>query len=226
MATIMKTDAEIQQDVLDELDWDPEIEVTDVGVEVDDGVVTLTGTVDMYTTKLTAERAAFRVAGVRAVANDIRIQPTWSGERTDTQIAQSIANAFEWDVSIPEEQIDVRVADHWVTLSGEVDWHYQRIAAENAAKRIGEVTGVNNNLRVQQPVASASDIKEGIENALVRSAEVDSDRITVDVRDGRVTLSGTVRSWAERQEAQEAVWKARGVTSVDNKIKIRTHQAE
>lgn len=221
MATMIKTDAEIQQDVLDELDWDPEIEVTDVGVELDDGVVTLTGTVDQYATKLAAERASFRVDGVRAVANDIRIQPTWSGERTDTQIAKAIADAFEWNTSIPEAQIDVRVADHWVTLSGDVDWHYQRAKAENAAKRISGVTGVINNIRVQQPVASASDIKQGIERALVRSAEVDAGRTIVEVKDGHVTLSGAVRSWAERQEAQEAAWKASGVTAVTNNIEIR-----
>jgi osmotically-inducible protein OsmY len=221
MITSLKTDAEIQQDVMDEIDWDPEVEVTDVGVEVDEGVVTLTGRVEHYATKTASERAAFRVDGVRAVANDIEIRPFWSKERTDTDIAMAASNVIQNNTTIPVDAIHIKVANHWVTLTGEVNWDYQRRAAENAVKRIHGVLGVMNSITVKQPVASASDVRTGIERALVRSAETDAGRITVNVTDGHVTLSGAVRSWAEKQEAEEVAWKAKGVTRVTDHIQIR-----
>jgi osmotically-inducible protein OsmY len=216
-----KADVEIQRDVMDEIDWDPEVEVTDVGVEVDDRVVTLTGTVDHYATKLAAERAAFRVDGVRAVANDITIHAMWDDERTDTDIAKAVANVLEYNTTIPAGSVDARVSNHWVTLSGEVDWDFQRRTAEKAVKRIHGVTGVFNDITVAQPKVSATEVKDGIEKALVRSAAIDAGHISVDVHDGQVTLRGTVRSWAERQEAQAAAWKSRGVTMVRNEIVIQ-----
>jgi osmotically-inducible protein OsmY len=215
-----KADVEIQRDVMDEIDWDPEVEVTDVGVEVDDRVVTLTGTVDHYATKQAAERAAFRVAGVRAVANDITIHAMWDGTHTDTDVAKAVANVLEYNTTIPAGAIDARVANHWVTLSGEVDWDYQRRTAEKAVKRIQGVTGVFNNIAVKQPKVSAKDVRDGIEKALVRSAEIDANHISIEVQDGEVILHGNVRSWAERKEAQAAAWKARGVTMVRNEIEI------
>lgn len=215
-----KTDVEIQRDVMDEIDWDPEVAVTDVGVEVDDGVVTLTGAVDHYATKQAAERAAFRVEGVRAVANDITIHAMWPDKPTDTDVAKSVANVLEYNTTIPTGAVDARVANHWVTLTGDVDWDYQRRAAEKAIKHISGVTGVINSLTVKQPKVSAREVKDGIERALVRSAEIDANHVSVDIQNGRVTLRGAVRSWAEKQEAQAAAWKAKGVTMVSNEIII------
>ncbi|MEX1157376.1 MAG: BON domain-containing protein [Thermomicrobiales bacterium] len=221
MAIMIRTDADIQRDVMEEFVWDPEVEVTDVGVEVDDGVVTLTGSVREYATKLAAERAAFRVAGIRAVANDVEVHTVWSDERTDTDVAKAAANVIQHNTTIPDDAIDIKVARNWVTLTGQVEWDHQRRAAEKAIKRIHGVSGVTNMISIKQPAASASDITEGIERALVRSAEVDADRITVSVDGGHVTLTGSVRSWLERQEAHEAAWKSRGVTAITNKIEIR-----
>jgi osmotically-inducible protein OsmY len=219
--TVVRTDAEIQQHVLEELVWDPEIEVTEIGVEVDDGIVTLTGTIDSYAKKLAAERAAFRVDGVRAVANDLLVQPEGIGVVTDTSIARAIANAFEWNSAIPVEQVQITVAEGRVTLEGEVNWQYQRTAAETIVHRVPGVRDVTNLILVRQPFASAVEIKDSIERAFVRNAEVDADAVEVACDDGHVTLTGVVRSWAERQEAQEAAWKARGVTQVTNNIQIR-----
>ncbi len=218
MATRVYSDTEIHRDVLAELDWDPEVDAKDIGVEVDNGVVTLTGTVDSYTKKWAAERAALRVAGVRAVANDIVVKsPT---TRTDTDIAKAVADALEANSLVPKSRIKVTVKHGWVTLEGDVDWRFEREEAESTARKVAGVTGVTNLVVVKQPSVSPSEIKEAIERALVRSAEVDADRIQVHVEGGHVTLTGTVRSWAERQEAEAAAWRARGVTSVTNEIRV------
>jgi len=218
MATRVYTDTEIHRDVLAELDWDPEVDAKDIGVEVDNGVVTLTGTVDSYTKKWAAERAALRVAGVRAVANDIVVKsPT---TRTDTDIAKAVADALDANSLVPKNRIKVTVKHGWVTLEGDVDWRFEREEAESTTRKVAGVTGVTNLIVVKQPSVSPSEIKESIERALVRSAEVDADRIQVHVEGGHVTLTGTVRSWAERQEAEAAAWRARGVTSVTNEIRV------
>lgn len=217
---ILKNDASLQQDVLDELDWDPEVDVTDVGVEVDSGVVTLTGTVPTFAIKMAAERAAFRVAGVRAVANDIIVHLPWSDDRTDTEIARAAANVIQHNTTIPQDTVDIRVANHWVTLSGTVEWEYQRRAAEKAVRRIHGVAGVVNNISLRQPTVDAGDVRDGIERALVRSAHVDAAGISVDVSGGHVTLTGTVRSLAEKFEAQQAAWRTKGVTTVTNHLRV------
>lgn len=221
MQTMYKTDVQLQRDVMDEFDWDPEVMVTEVGVEVDDGVVTLTGVVETFSTKWAAERAAFRVAGVRAVANDIVVRTDSPGYLTDTDIAKEVANTLERNLMVPEDKIQIRVADGEVTLDGEVEWYYQRMAADEAVRDLPGITHITNYIMVVQPPEQAASIHDGIEQALLRNAEVDADSITVSVEGETVTLHGNVRSWAERTEAEQVAWKARGITDVINHIRIR-----
>jgi osmotically-inducible protein OsmY len=219
MATKMWADRDIQQDVMDEFAWDPEVEVPDVGVEVDDGVVTLTGAVDHYLTKWAAERAAQRVSGVRAVANDLTVRGPLT--HNDTDIAHDAARAMEANLSIPREAIDITVQNGKVTLAGKVPWAYQRLAAAESVRSLRGVRDVINLIQITQPTVSATEVSAGIERALRRAAELDANRIRVRVHDGQVTLSGTVRSWTEKEEAGWAAWRAKGVTDVTNSIEVR-----
>ena len=214
MATRLLSDEEIQRQVMNELRWDPQVEPTDVGVEVDNGVVTLTGTVESYPMKHAAEKAVHRVLGVKAVANDIQVKLPFERARTDTEIAQAAANALQWNTQVPHERIEVTVSDGWVALEGDVDWNYQKEAAEKSVRDLTGVKGVTNLITVAAPKISSQDVKSHIEDALRRSAELDARRIQVDVRDGKVVLSGSVRSWSERQEAENAAWAAEGVSEV------------
>jgi len=214
-----RTDAQIQSDVLAELKWDARVMPNEIGVAVKDGVVTLPGWVDSYTKRWAAEDAAHRVRGVKAVANDIEVRLSSGAERNDTDIAAAAARALEWDAFVPIDTIDVTVSKGWVTLKGEVEWQYQKQDAERAVGRLAGVKGVTN-LIVVKPRLTPSELKNKIEQALVRSAELDAKRITVDVVGSKVTLKGTVRSWAEKKEAERQAWLAPGVTSVDNRIMI------
>ena len=216
-----ETDRNIQQDVLDELDWDPEVEVTDVGVEVDDRVVTLTGTVDSYAKKWASEKAALRVVGVRAVADEIDVKLPGSIAKTDTDIAKAVANSLEANTSVPFEMVDIKVEDGRVRLGGEANWNYERVEAENAARRVGGVKSVINLITIKPRPASAEEIRTNIERALVRSAEVDADTIRVRIEDRHAILSGTVRAWAEKKEAEDAAWRALGITKVTNNIRVQ-----
>jgi osmotically-inducible protein OsmY len=218
--TEAKTDQEIQRNVLEELKWDARVQPNEIGVAVKDGVVTLTGWVDSYTKKWAAEEAAHRVKGVRAVANDIEVRIPTMSERTDADIALAVTRAIEWDAMVPPDKVKVTVSKGWVTLEGAVEWQFEKEAAERAARRITGVRGVTDLIRVQPSTPSPTDIKQRIEAALLRDAETDAQRIQVEVSGSTVTLRGTVRSYAEKQEAARVAWSAPGVKAVENHIQV------
>jgi osmotically-inducible protein OsmY len=220
LMTETKTDQEIQRNVLEELKWDARVQPNEIGVAVKEGVVALTGWVDSYTKKWAAEEAAHRVRGVRAVANDIEVRIPTMSERTDADIALAVTRAIEWDAMVPTDKAKVTVSKGWVTLEGAVEWQFEKEAAERAARRIIGVRGVTNLIRVQPSTPSPTDIKQRIEAALLRDAETDAQRIQVEVNGSTVTLRGTVRSYAEKQEAARVAWSAPGVKAVENHIQV------
>ena len=215
----MLNDTTLLQHVVDELAWEPALSATEIGVAAKDGVVTLSGKVHNFSQKHTAEKAAHRVVGVKAVANDLEVHLLPEFKRNDTEIAHAVLNAFTWNVAVPEDKVQVDVEDGWVTLHGQVNWDFQRRAAEDAIRPLNGVRGVSNMIAVL-PKTSVSDVREKIESALKRHAEIDSKRIQVSASDGKVTLRGSVRSWMERDDAERAAWAAPGVRQVEDLITI------
>jgi osmotically-inducible protein OsmY len=215
----MRSDSDIRRDVEDELRWDPEIDATDIAVSVKNGVVTLAGFVRSYMQKYQAEADAKRVAGVVAVANDLEVRLPGVDERPDPDIAREAVDRIKSELPFAWDRTRVVVKSGWVTLEGEVEWNYQRERAEEAVRRVRGVKGITNSIEVKPQVAPA-EIRRKIEDALRRAAEIDASRITVETVGSEVILRGTVRSWAERQEAERAAWSAPGVARVDNRIII------
>jgi osmotically-inducible protein OsmY len=213
----MRSDSDIERDVKDELQWDPDTDATDIAVSVKGGVVTLAGYVKSYSDKYEAEAAAKRIAGVRGVANDLEIRLPSVDERPDPDIARDAVATIKAHLPISSENIKVVVQNGWVTLEGRVEWQYQRQTAENAVRRIKGVKGVTNLIQLK-PRVQPEDVKKKIEEAFRRNAEVDANRIIVETNGSQVILKGTVRSWIEREEAERVAWSAPGVTSVDDRI--------
>jgi osmotically-inducible protein OsmY len=213
------TDKQLQDSVQAALDWEPSVDAADIGVTVDQGVVTLRGDVRTYTEKAAAERVALSVYAVKAVANDLTVHLSGAFRRTDSDIALAAVNALKWNSQVPADKISVVVTGGWVTLSGELDWYFQRESAEHLVRDLLGVVGVTNHITVK-PRVSVVDIEAKIEAALKRSAELDARRIHVGAKDGQVTLTGTARSWAERQQAERAAWSAPGVKLVDDRIAV------
>lgn len=214
------TDQELQEQVENALDWEPSIDAGEIDVFVEDNVVTLSGRVGSYAQKLAAERVTLEVYGVKGVANDLEIILAPVYERTDTEIAKAAVAALQWNTVVPPDRVTVSVTDGWVTLNGRLDWQYQRTAAERTVRELIGVRGVTSNVTVEPSRAGAADVQTQIEAAFTRSAEIDARRIAVTAQNGQVTLTGNVRSWAERQEATRAAWAAPGVRQVIDHLAV------
>jgi osmotically-inducible protein OsmY len=213
-------DSTLRQDILDELDFEPSIDAADIGVAVENGIITLTGHVPTYSQKLKIEDVVGRVKGVKGIAQEIEVRPFGTNRTADDEIAKRAVNTIAWNTSIPDNAVQVKVQKGWVTLSGKVDWQYQRIAAANAVRDLAGVVGVTNQIEIKHHV-SAVDVKKRIEDALKRNAEVEAQAIKVAVLEGgKVRLDGRVHAWSERRAAEQAAWAAAGVHAVEDHISV------
>ena len=215
----MKTDSELQKDVMAELAWEPSIHATQIGVEVKDGVVTLEGNVATYTEKWNAELAAQRVAGVKALAIELKVKLIESGVRTDSDIATSARNVLQWTSAVQSDAVKITVEKGWITLTGQVDWKFQKEAAADAVRFLSGVVGVSDQITIA-PSVKAAVVKADIEAAIKRAATEDAKHITVGVSGSDVTLSGSIQSWAERDLATQSAWNSPGVTKVIDKMTL------
>lgn len=211
------TDKDLRRDVLDELDFDPSLDAADIGVAVADGVVTLTGHVGSYAEKVEVERAVRRVKGVRAIAQEIRVRRPDAKKIEDDQIAARALAIIDWSVHLPKGDIQVKVAQGWVTLTGKVPWQYQAMGAEAAVRKLSGVVGVSNVIAIRPEVQPAA-VKEKILEAFKRGAVFEADGIKVSVEGDKVTLDGAVAAWAEREAAERAAWSVPGVRFVEDRI--------
>ncbi len=215
----MKSDIQVQKDVIDQLKWEPFLHDSEIGVAVKNGIVNLSGQVDSYYKKLSAENATKKIAGVKAIAEDIQIGVSPASNKTDTEIAEAVLNALKWHSAVQEEKIKIKVENGNVRLDGEVEWEYQRTSARSAIENLTGVLSIINLISVK-PKVTASDIQQKISSAFHRSASIDAGKITVEVKGSKVILRGNVRSFVEKDDAETAAWNAPGVTSVESKLKI------
>ena len=215
----MLNNVELQKKVLEAMDWEPSLDATRIGIAASGGVITLTGQVPSYADRLAAERVVKRIVGVKGLANDLDVRLPGDARRTDTDLATAAVKALEWDVQVPHQRIKPRVADGWITLEGEVEWQFQREAAERAVRHLLGVRGVSNQITLTAKV-TPTDLKNRIEAALKRNAELEARKIRVETKGGTVVLDGFVHSWAERDEAERAVWAAPGVMVVEDHLAV------
>jgi osmotically-inducible protein OsmY len=215
----MLNNLELQKKVLDALDWEPSLDAGRIGVAATAGVVTLTGQVSSYADRWTAERVVKQMAGVKGLANELEVKLPGDSRRTDTDLASAAVRALEWDVQVPHQKIKVRASDGWISLEGQVEWQYQREAAERALRHLLGVRGVSNQLTLTARV-TPMDLKNRIEAAFKRTAELEARKIRVETKGSTVILDGTVHTWAERDEAERAVWAAPGVAVVEDHLAV------
>ena len=213
------TDKDLKQHVQNALDWEPSLDATDIGVSVDEGVVTMRGNVATYAEKVMAERVVLRTYGAKALANDLAVHLPSGFERTDTELAQAAVVALKWNTMVPKDRVTVTVTNGWLTLNGTLDWQYQKDAAGRALHNLMGMKGLTNLITVK-PQVKTIDVQDKIEAAFKRSAEIDARRINVVATDGKVILNCNVHSWAERREAERAAWAAPGVTQVEDHLAI------
>jgi len=214
------SDSSLRQDIIDELDFEPSIDAADIGVAVEDGVATLTGHVPTYAQKITVEDVVRRVKGVKGIAQQIEVRPFGTNRTADDEIAKRALSTINWNTAIPDDAVQVKVQEGWVTLTGKVEWQYQKTAAADAVRDLAGVVGVTNRIEIASR-ASAFDVKKRIEDALKRNAEIEAQAIRVNVLDGgKITLDGKVHAWSERRAAERAAWSAPGVKVVDDRITI------
>lgn len=218
-STSMRTDEDIQTAVQDELDWAPDVDAAGIGVAVEDGAVSLSGEVDSYAEQIAAKRAALRVRGVTAVVDDLVVHPKTSRTVSEMDIAKQVEHALVWSTNVPDT-VKAEIRNHVVTLTGQVGWEFQRQAAQRAVQYLEGVYSVRNRVTLK-PRATAADTEKRIRSALMRNAQVDSNTIDATVSGNKVTLTGTVRSWAEKKQAGQAAWASPHVTDVDNRIVVR-----